>query len=191
MTPVRAVLWDADGVLQATAPGVWDLARAVIGEFPGALTGTPVDEQRINAVIDVLGLGDQRAQIIRVWSAFDPLPDSRGLLASVRSSGTPCYLATNQDAYRASWMRRKAAYDDLLDGSYYSCDLGVAKPDPEFFLHVADDLGVAPGSLLFLDDQSENVEGAREVGLRAEQWHHGEGIEALAAHLAAHQVPTR
>jgi putative hydrolase of the HAD superfamily len=190
MAPVRAVLWDADGVLQQTAPGVWDLAREVIDEFPGALTGTPVDEHRINAVIDELGLAHQRAEIIRVWSAFEPLPESRQLLASVRSAGTPCYLATNQDAYRAACMRRQAAYDDLLDGSYYSCDLGVAKPEPAFFHHVADDLGVAPGSLLFLDDQPENVESARRVGLRAEQWHHSDGIDALALHLAAHRVPT-
>ncbi len=186
--PVRAVLWDADGVLQQTPPGTWRAATAVVREFPGYLTGARVDAQRILAVVESQGLAARGEEILRVWSTFDVLPASLEVVAAVRSAGTPCFLATNQDLYRAGFMRSLTVYDDQLDGCYYSCDLGIAKPDPEFFEHIAGDLGLAASELLFIDDQPENVESARDVGLAAELWHHSQGIDALTGRLATHRV---
>lgn len=186
--PVRAVLWDADGVLQHTPPDAWDPAREVIGAFPGALTGTPVDETRIREVVARRGLAGREEEILAVWSTFALLEASLEVVAAVRATGTPCYLATNQDSYRAACMQEHLPYAALLDGAYYSCAVGAAKPSPEYFGHVADDLGLRPADLLFLDDQPENVEGARAVGLAAEQWVHTDGIPRLHALLGRHGI---
>ncbi len=43
--------------------------------------------------------------------------------------------------------------------------------------------------MLFLDDSLRNVEAAREVGLAAEHWAHGDGLDALRDHLARHGLP--
>lgn len=188
---IRAVLWDADGVLQETPPGTWTEATAVVREFPGYLTGAVVDEERIAAVVARLGMSDRLEEILSVWSAFEVLTETLAVVREVRAAGTPCYLTTNQDFYRASRMRLLTPYADLLDGAYYSCDLGVAKPDAAYFLHVANDLGLPPADLLFLDDQPENVDGARAVGLAAEQWHHTQGVDVLRDLLAAHGVTLR
>ncbi|GAA5210051.1 HAD-IA family hydrolase [Microbacterium kyungheense] len=176
---VDAVLWDADGVLQHTPPEVWGLATTVVAQFPGALRGAPIDEASIRRAADAVGLGDRIDDVLSVWWTFDVLAPSLATVAQVRAAGTRCYLATNQDAYRAACMRDKAPYDDLLDGAYYSCDVGVAKPDPAFFVHIATDLGIAPERLLFLDDQPANVDGARRAGLNAECWTHSEGLPRL------------
>lgn len=193
MTPaiavVRAVLWDADGVLQVTPPDAWDIAVAVVDQFPGALTGAPIDEAGIRAAAARLGLGDRADELISVWSNFDLVAAGQETVARVRAAGTPCYLASNQDAYRAVRMRQRTWYTDGLDGLYFSCDLGVAKPSAAYFEHIAADLGVSPDALLFLDDQVNNIEAARAVGLRAERWTHTEGIGRLHELLAAHGVP--
>jgi putative hydrolase of the HAD superfamily len=123
-----------------------------------------------------------------VWSRFDLLAPSLDVVASVRSAGTPCYLATNQDVLRAVRMRERTPYDDVLDGAYYSCDIGVAKPAGAFFEHIAADLGLAPDRLLFVDDQPRNIAGARSAGLRAEQWTHDAGIPRLRDILTGHGV---
>jgi putative hydrolase of the HAD superfamily len=183
------VLWDADGVLQHTPAGVWEPAVQVVGRFPGALTGAPIDEQRIRAVTHELGLDHRVDDIVAVWSTFDLLEPTLQVLAMVRAAGTPCYLATNQDAYRADCMRRNARYGEVLDGAYYSCDIGAAKPSADFFAHIADDLGLAPDRLLFLDDQPANVDGARAAGLAAERWIHDDGVPRLRDILDVHRVP--
>jgi FMN phosphatase YigB (HAD superfamily) len=53
---VRAVLWDADGVLQDTPVRSWDVAVQVVSRFPGAMTGAPIDDERIRTVARELGL---------------------------------------------------------------------------------------------------------------------------------------
>jgi putative hydrolase of the HAD superfamily len=198
---VRAVLWDADGVLQQ-GPGSWeDALGSVIGSdavapfgeavwqlLEPALTGEIDMAAHVGQVIDAQGLGDSREAILEVWQRIEPLPESRDVVSAVRAGGVGCYLATNQDTLRAAHMRRRLAYDVLLDGSYYSCDLGTAKPLAGFFTAIADDLGLRPSQLLFVDDLPENVAGARAVGLAAELWHHRSGIDALTTRLAAHGI---
>ncbi|GAA5202732.1 HAD-IA family hydrolase [Microbacterium jejuense] len=187
-SPVLAVLWDADGVLQHTPSDVWQLATAVVAQFPGALTGTPIDEARIREAAVAAGLGDRVEDVLSVWWTFDVLAPSLAIVSRVRAAGTRCYLATNQDTYRAACMRDKAPYDEAFDGAYYSCDVRAAKPAAGFFDHIATDLALPPERLLFLDDQPANVEGARLAGIRAECWTHTDGIPALLAILDRHGV---
>lgn len=186
--PVRAVLWDADGVLQHTPPRSWDLAVQVVTQFPDALIGTTIDEDRIRATAHRLGLGDQVEDIVAVWSTFDLLGPSLEVVSQVRAAGTACYLATNQDLYRAACMRQKTPYAQILDGAYFSCDIRAAKPSAAFFRHIVTDLGLAPEQLLFLDDQYRNIGGARSAGLNAQQWTPEDGVTRLRGILHAHGV---
>lgn len=185
---VHAVLWDADGVLQDTPANSWNLAVNVVAQFPGAMTGAPIDEERIRTVAHELGLGDRVEDIVAVWSTFDLLSPTLEVVALVRAAGTPCYLATNQDAYRAACMRERTPYVEALDGAYYSCDIGVAKPSAAFFEHIVTDLGLAPNQVLFLDDQPKNVVGAQSAGLHAQRWTHDDGVTRLRDILAAHGI---
>lgn len=81
----RAVLWDANGVLQHIAAHSWDLAVQVVAQFPGAITGAPIDEERLRTVAHRLGLGDRVDDIVAVWSTFDLLGEPRG-----RCNGASC-----------------------------------------------------------------------------------------------------
>lgn len=56
----------------------------------------------------------------------------------------------------------------LFHGAYYSCELGLRKPNPEIFHHVLVLHGADPASTLFVDDSIQHVIGAREAGLVAE-----------------------
>ncbi|MEP7161005.1 MAG: haloacid dehalogenase, partial [Dermatophilaceae bacterium] len=85
-------------------------------------------------------------------------------------------------------MREQTAYGAVLDGSYYSCAIGAAKPSAAFFEHIVTDLGLVPGQLLLLDDQPQNVAGARSAGLDAEQWTYDEGVTRLCDILDAHGI---
>jgi putative hydrolase of the HAD superfamily len=89
-------------------------------------------------------------------------------------------------------MHREMGYADLLDETFYSYELGVAKPDPGYFTAILERIGTPSGDVggvLFVDDNAANVETARAVGLRAVHWHVDQGIDVLRAELAAHGLP--
>jgi HAD superfamily hydrolase (TIGR01509 family) len=70
-----------------------------------------------------------------------------------------------------------------FDRFFFSCHLGVRKPDPGFYRHITRELGVPPAALLFFDDQRANVEAARAAGWRAELYAMGDPLlPALARH---------
>jgi putative hydrolase of the HAD superfamily len=191
---VRAVLWDADGVLQVLPPfdSMWPflpedtrtaLLAEVFGDLASALTGRIDMERHLDAVIGRRGLEHHGPGIRAVFSRLDPVPEGLAALAAVRRAGLACVLATNQDTLRAQHMR--PVYEPLVDRCYFSAAIGLAKPDPEYFAHIVGDLGLEVEELLLIDDGRDNIAAARALGLRAEWWHHDAGVpltEVLGRH---------
>ena len=56
MRSPRAILWDADGVLQRILLDTWELAVSVVSQIPGALTRAKVDEAAIRTLAHDAGL---------------------------------------------------------------------------------------------------------------------------------------
>jgi HAD superfamily hydrolase (TIGR01509 family) len=110
------------------------------------------------------------ADFIDIWFSVENAPNAPvlGLVEAVRRSGIPCYLATIQEKLRARYIAEVMQFNSLFDGLFFSCDLGLQKPDVEFFNTVASRIGAHPGSILFFDDKEENVEGARTAHWNAE-----------------------
>jgi FMN phosphatase YigB (HAD superfamily) len=61
-----------------------------------------------------------------------------------------------------------AHFKDLFHGAYYSCEIGLRKPDAASFLHVLEKHEADPARTLFIDDSIQHVHGARAAGLHAE-----------------------
>ncbi|MGZ8738593.1 MAG: HAD family hydrolase [Nocardioides sp.] len=203
MTEVRAVLWDADGVLQHLPAG-WEASmRPVVGHLVDdveaflqeafaaerpALTGHARWVEVLPRLLEKWGIADSYDDALRVWLTIEPVAETRELVASLRASGVRCFLATNQDEHRGRHMHENLGYAELFDDTFYSFELGVAKPDPAYFSAVLSRLALPAGEVLFVDDSAANVESAQGVGLRAEQWHVDEGIDALRERLRAHDL---
>ena len=201
---VRAVLWDADGVLQHLPEG-WEasmrpvvghllddvegfLAEAFAAERP-ALTGDARWVEVLPGLLEKWGIADSYDDAMQVWLTIEPVAETRALVEALREAGVACYLATNQDEHRGRHMHETLGYGDLFDDCFYSYELGVAKPDPAYFAAVLERLGLPGDQVLFVDDSAANVEAARSVGLRAECWHVHHGVAALHEHLRRHALP--
>ncbi len=181
-TGVRAVLWDADGVLQH-GPAGW---RAALDAVEGPAFSEAVLAAEAPALRGELPLRDALRQVLRAWpqavADVDALlrlweqaavdPEAMLVVDQVRASGVSCALATNQHDVRRAWMRDTLRLDAHFDTVYYSCELGTVKPEPAFFGHVLADLGLRPAEVGFVDDSPANVEGARAAGLRAVRHDH-------------------
>lgn len=177
---VAVLLWDCDGVLQhghfdwrerldrTVAPG---FAHKVFKAELPALRG----ERSLHAVLtDLLEqespsgeLPVTVADLLAIWEQFDLDREAIELVQEVRRLGVRCLLATNQQDHRVRLMRQVHGYDDFVDGAYWSSLIGAMKPDPAFFEHILDDLGLPGEQVGFVDDVPANVESARSLGIRA------------------------
>ena len=83
------------------------------------------------------------------------------------SAHLPLYCFTNTNAeHQATWQARFGHHLAPFRKVYVSSEIGRRKPDVASFTWVADDMGVAPSNVLFLDDSRENIDGAAAAGLR-------------------------
>jgi putative hydrolase of the HAD superfamily len=201
---IDAVLWDADGVLQRAPGGREESMRpAVEGrvedvdgflaeavrEERHALTGEVRWAEVLPRLLERWGIADALDDLLDAWLRIEPVAESREVVRRLRAAGIGCYLATNQDEQRASYMQRELGYDALLDGAFYSHVLRAAKPDAAFFDAALGRLGLPVERVLLVDDNEEYVDAARRLGLAAVLWCADDDVRALLDQLAAHGLP--
>jgi putative hydrolase of the HAD superfamily len=203
MTPtgVRHVLFDADGVLQFIPGGWYASMQPYLGdrvhefmqktwadELP-ALAGKSEYMPLLQAALLEYGVVAPIAEVYAaVWHNISVVEETFSVVDALRRAGFGVHLGTNQERHRAEYMRTSMGYGKRFDVSCYSCELGVAKPDAEFFVEAAALIGADAATILFIDDNTANVDSARSAGLAAEQWDHLQGIDVLVGLLAAHSI---
>lgn len=156
-----------------------DSALAGIGDYRALLAE---DRRRfqIEAPVDEVLEG--------VWSRIEVNDSSLELVRRIRELGFGVHLGTNQDVLREEHMRENLGYQDRFDTCFYSCDVGVAKPERGFFDEIARRIGVDASEMLFIDDSEANVNGARAAGFTSIHWCIGDGHDVLLDALSAHGI---
>ncbi|MGW6277417.1 HAD family hydrolase [Kribbella sp. NPDC055071] len=197
---VSAVLFDADGVLQRPTTDWWPRLHALAPENPEAFVAELMAAERPTlvgkgsfpeVVADLLRQWGSPASVeeaLEPWSWFESVPEVVALIGRLRAGGIGCHLATNQMAYRRGLMVERG-YGDWFDQTFYSCDVGLAKPDPAYFRHILSTLDLPAPSVLFIDDNEANVASAAGVGLHAELFDLSMGVPALVELLERYELP--
>ncbi len=121
--------------------------------------------------LETKGMADRLEEFVAYWFAKDAVID-RGVLAQAdawrQRTGGRCFAASNQEHHRVAYLREQAGLGQHFDEIVYSAALGVCKPDRVFFTTAQARMHVtAAQSILFVDDVSANVDGARACGWRA------------------------
>jgi len=69
-------------------------------------------------------------------------------------------------------LKKNHGIDDFhalyFDKVYYSCRIGMRKPDAEIYEFVANDLGLPPENLFFIDDLPENIAACKAAGWKGQ-----------------------
>lgn len=203
MSPEHLLL-DCDGVLQQVGGDGWRAAirhrlggrteeflRAVDALEAPALRGDGRFPEGLDAVLAGFGVDlDADELYAALWETLTVREPAWAVAEDARAAGLRVHLATNQHPRRAGLMQRTLGYERIVDQAFYSCELGVAKPEPEFFESVLERLGRPdPDRVAFVDDSRRNVASAAAVGLRAVRWHLDEGAAALRTRLADVGLP--
>lgn len=74
---------------------------------------------------------------------------------------------THVKAFEAEMLRVHGIpnLSGYFEKTYYSCDVGMRKPEARIFQMVLDERGFKPEETLFIDDSIQHIEGAQKVGL--------------------------
>lgn len=115
-------------------------------------------------------------QVDDCWNAMlGRIPPARIALLAQLKQRYRLLLLSNTNAIHVPAFERiiaehneVPAFKALFHGAYYSCEIGLRKPDAAAFHHVLGLHDALPERTLFIDDSIQHVEGARAAGLRAE-----------------------
>jgi len=90
-------------------------------------------------------------------------------------------LLSNIDRYYWKVVQRRHPELEHFDAILLSCDLRMAKPDPDVFRHAAEIAGADPTRCYFVDDTEINVAAARDLGFQTHKFRDSAQLVAALA----------
>ena len=182
---IEAVLFDLGGVLErvAAAPRVetWTGGRIPASEFWARwLAAESVDRfesGKIGAIefaelaVPELGLSISPGEFLSDFQSWlaGPYEGASDLVAQVRSRGYAVASLSNSNAVHWPIMELHQNTGRAFDANFPSHVLGICKPRPDAFREAALRWGREPSTILFLDDNEVNCDGARLAGMQAQR----------------------
>ena len=125
-------------------------------------------------------------QIQNAWnSMLLDLPENRINLLKKLCKYHSIFLLSNTNAIHISEFKRflgKKKYNEfcsLFNKIYYSHKIGVRKPEARAFQIILDENKLTADQVLFIDDSSQHIEGAKKLGIKTHHLKDGEEITNL------------
>lgn len=136
-------------------------------EFQLCLIGKADLKVELEKYVTSWGWKETVDEILKFWFEGEATLNTEVLdvIKSLKSKGTKVYLATNNEKYRVNYLSNEVGLKSYVDGIFSSASLGFKKPDKNFYLKVLNSLELTPKDVIFWDDDNENVEGAKSVGI--------------------------
>jgi HAD superfamily hydrolase (TIGR01509 family) len=179
---VRVLLFDVGGVLvqlsgvdtmlewlgnRITTDELWRmwLQSEAVRKFE---TGRIDAHEFADRMISEFGLTVEPRQFLESFTGWPTglYPGTLDMLARIPRSYRRALLS-NSNALHWPKVLNDMGLGPAFDSHFVSHLTGRIKPDSDAFEHVVDSLGCLPGEVLFLDDNSLNVEAARGMGMHA------------------------
>jgi len=176
--PLRAILWDLDGVLIDSEPGyfwaIGDMMRS-LGYTYGKEESAKVAGTSFKNVVEILALDEppQKVQALYIEALMSAVKTQvSGLIAGaaafldqLQAQGIPMALGSSSPRQLvdlvverfnlAPWMSAIVTGDDAQSG----------KPSPEIFLKCAALLGVEPQDCLVIEDSLNGIQAAKNANM--------------------------
>ena len=183
MTPIRAVIFDMDGVLTDSEPLINAAAVAMFREL-----GLPVqpedflpfvgtgEDRYLGGVAEKYGFAlDGPAAKKRTYEIYLELvprelkgfPGAHVLVKNCRLADLKVAVASSADLVKIEANLRQieldpASWDAIVTGE----DVANKKPAPDIFLAAAAKLGVPPAACVVIEDAVNGVQAAKAAGMR-------------------------
>lgn len=196
---IDAVLFDADGVLtlpEAMFSVVYARSHGLDPEpfeqffrkdWAEIVTGRKDLKESIAENPELWQWQGSIEELLEYWFKHEDVCNEEllQLIHELQSREVSCYLATDQEKYRAEYMKN-VMFKNMFDDYFISCELGVTKTDPQFFETVIARLKqrypeLKPENVVFFDDSQSKVDIACSVGISGQLYKSVEQVRSLLA----------
>ncbi len=145
------------------------------GPFVACQKGEADLKEEIVPYLEKWGWKGDAESFMKYWfeSDFSPNEERIEQVRELRRNGVRCYIASNNEKYRAQYITEQLTKYDVVEGAFFSSDLTLRKDNPEFFRAVLRALDLKPADVTFIDNDERNVATARELGIDAREYHEG------------------
>lgn len=178
---IKTILFDADGVVLKKQPyfslqfsreysvPYERMEPFYANELKKCQIGEGDMKEELAKYLPSWNWGKSADEFMYYWFTTDVIPDEDVLsvIDGIRTKGTKCYLASEQEKYRSSHIWNVADIKARFDGSFFSHDVGALKSTSEYFQRILATLYLQPGELQFWDDDQKNVDVAKSLGINA------------------------
>jgi putative hydrolase of the HAD superfamily len=186
---VRAVLFDADGVLYYRKNKDKELNSFIkrYGVPCKDNLDSEINQLRHRAFIGRLSFEQYKTAVLSLYSITDPALVSKGLQTALQEKNRILFFKDTLDTLKVLKARllylgiitdtaqplyvklsklERGGFGHLWDSITPSNEVGVQKPHPEIYRLAMEQLGVAPEQSVFVGHKSIELDGARNVGIK-------------------------
>jgi len=110
-------------------------------------------------------------EFLQYWFTAEHSVDEQvvEIIKELKENGIKCYLATNQEKYRAQYLEKQMGFGTLFDDMFLSSNIGHKKPERAYYEFILNEMknkhNIEPQEIMFFDDAQENVDVAKELGI--------------------------
>ena len=194
MKKIKCVVFDADGmvinseVFSVQLEKDYRVSNDMMlpffkGPFQECIVGKADLKKEIAPFIKKGGWEKSVDELLDYWFKIQHKLDDRIIqeIKRLREKGIRCYLASNQEKYRAEYIRKDMGLENIFDDIFLSSDIGCKKPQEEFyekiFQKITSNVPVEKQQIMFWDDKEENAGKARQFGFEAHTYEDFEKFE--------------
>lgn len=150
-------------------------------------TGKISEENFYNEMNKCTGLQLSPAEINQAWNAMllDFREDSLQFLDLLKKKYKLFLLSNTNHIHIKEFnkiytrKKREKPFINFFDKAYFSCEIGLRKPDAACYEWVLKEERLVPEKTIFVDDSIQNVEAAKLAGMQAVLLQPGKYIEDL------------
>jgi len=181
---IKCILFDADGVIVDSELfsiqyqreyGIpeQEMLPFFEQEFPDCLLGRADLAEEVSPWLSKWKWTGTTEEFLEYWFRSSRSVDERVVttIEQLKKQGIKCCLATNQEKYRAQYMKSDMGFEQLFDRVFTSSGIGHKKPAKEFYQFILQEMKrehrIDPEEVVFFDDFEENVQAAKQSGINA------------------------
>ena len=136
------------------------------GPFQACIVGKADLHEVLQPFLSGWGISFSVQKFVNIWfeTESDVIESTFNFIEEIAGSADSLSIATNQEAYRSTYLWENLGLRDFFQKAFVSSDIGVRKPLPTYFQRIQGELGVEPGQIVFVDDNKANVDAAKAMG---------------------------
>lgn len=180
-TPVRALIWDLDGVLVDSEPLLFEAERLALADHGAELTPEAKEPfigmgglEVVKALMDLFDIDADPADVARAKlghylalaesvAGFEPTIE---LARAIHADGIPMAIASGSTPEGIAAALRAIGLTDVFTETLSTQHVARGKPAPDVFLLAAERLGVEADACVVIEDSVHGVEAAHAAGMR-------------------------